>query len=820
MNTHGEKLIHDWFNNKGWEPFPFQLKTWDHIQNQKSGLLNARTGSGKTFALLFPSIIKALNDPDHMEKGNKRAIKVLWITPLRALAKDLSQTMNQTCAELLPEWSASFRTGDTSNSEKQKQKRKMPEFLCITPESLHVLIAQKDHESYFKKLDYVVVDEWHELLGSKRGVLTELAISYLKSITDFPVWGVSATINNLDQARKVLLGEDFKHSELVRFNDPPNLEITSVLPDEIERFPWAGHLGIHLIHKTIPIIKQSNSVLIFTNTRSQCEYWYHELLKFAPELAGQMALHHSAIAHDIRTWIEEVIKNQTLKVVVCTSTLDLGVDFAPVDTIIQVGSPKGVARFLQRAGRSGHQPNAVSRAYFVPTHALELIESAALTHAIQNGVMEGRIPFEESYDVLLQFFSTRAVGGGFHPDDLYKTVRKTHCYRNLSRAKFDYLVDFLKTGGSSLKNYDDYHKLEQTENGLEIPSRKLAQRHRLSIGVIVSDPSIRIKFMKGKNIGRTEESFIAQVKPGETFWFAGRCLELVQVNDSTAYVRRSKKTKGKVPRWMGGRMPLSSQLAQTVRSVLTNWKEFTRTKPEMEVIEPLLELQNEWSQIPDEDHLVIELSTSREGHHLFCFPIEGRLAHEAMATLFAWRISRIEPTTFSIAMNDYGFELLSDKPIPLNQALEQGLLSTENLIEDLMASINETEMLQRRFREIAQISGLLFSGFPGRRKKDRHLQSSAGLIYKVFQKYEPYHLLLQQTRDEVLNVQVEQDRILHAFERLNSREVIITHPPKFSPFAFPIMVDRLRERLSSEKLIDRVRRMQKQMEKRARRGKR
>ena len=692
----------------------------------------------------------------------------------------------------------------------------MPEALVTTPESLHVLFANKKHARWFKNLRLVVVDEWHELLGTKRGVQTELGIAHLRTFCPkLRVWGISATIGNLAQSLEVLLGASYdpQTQVMVRAKVEKRIAMDTVLPDTIERFPWSGHLGIHLLPKVLPILKKSGSTLLFTNTRAQCEIWYQALLEAEPELAGIMAMHHGSIDAKLRTWVENALHAGQLKVVVCTSSLDLGVDFRPVDTIIQVGGPKGVARFLQRAGRSGHHPGAISQIYFVPTHSLELIEAASLREAMQSKVLEDRRPVVMAYDVLVQYLLTLAVADGFQPREVYQEVIQTYCYRHLNQGDFQWILDFLTTGGKSLFAYDHYKKIEIEEDGLyKVNDRRIALQHRLSIGTIVSDVAMTVKYQKGGKIGTVEESFVSQLKPGDIFWFSGRPLELIRVRNLEVHVRRAKSRKGKVPRWMGARMLLSSQMSFLYRKQLDDFIQGDLSMMEMRELAPLLDLQSQRSAIPGKNDCLIESIRSREGHHLFIYPFEGRVVHEILGALLAWRISQLQPITFSIAMNDYGLELLSDQEIPIERALEEGLFSTQNLATDISRSINETEMASRRFREIASISGLVFKGYPGKAIKSKHLQASTALLFKIFKEYDPENLLLKQAYTETLDYQIDESRLSGAMERLQSQNLLFTHPDKFTPFCFPIMVDRLREKLSSERLIDRVKKMTLQLE--------
>jgi ATP-dependent Lhr-like helicase len=807
--------LEDWYHKKGWQSFEFQEQTWEAYLNGKSGLLNAPTGSGKTYALWLACVLNAINNPKSKDTG----VKILWVTPLKALAKDIQRAMQEASDQLGLEWTVGLRTGDTTTSERQKQKKKAPEALVITPESIHVLLSQSDYPNYFKDLEAVIIDEWHELLGTKRAVALELAISRFKRITVNPIriWAISATIGNLPQAKRVALGEDlYKEGEIIKAKIEKNIVVESVLPDVVEKFPWSGHLGTHLLPKIIPIIESSKTTLLFTNTRSQTEIWYQSILNYAPQLAGLIAMHHGSMNNDIRGWVEDALHAGSLKLVVCTSSLDLGVDFRPVDTIIQIGGPKGVSRFFQRAGRSGHQPGATSKIFFVPTHSLELVEGAALRDAIANENFESRKPLEKSLDVLVQYLVTLAVSGGFRPLQILEEIRTTFSYRLITADEWNWCLDFITTGGSTLGEYDEFARVYNDDGVYKIINKRAATRHKLSIGTIVSDPSLKIRFLTGGYIGTVEESFIARLKAGDSFWFAGRNLEFVRIKEMTVLVRKSTKKSGITPQWMGSRLPLSSMLAAKIRDKFQDAVDGKYQDIEMVTIKPILDLQAKWSHIPNKETLLIEKTKTRFGSHVFIYPFEGMFVHEVIAGVIALRVSRIRPISFSISMNDYGFELLSDQDIPIEEALELDLFSEESLMPDILQSINMTEMAKRNFRDIATISGLIFNGYPGKNIQARHLQASSGIIFKVFEEYDKNNLLVKQSMEEVMTMQLEYSRLFEAIRRINQQKVTLVHTKKPTPFAFPIMVDMFRrQKLTSEQLADRIRKMQEQLEKAA-----
>ncbi|WP_295769729.1 ligase-associated DNA damage response DEXH box helicase [uncultured Mucilaginibacter sp.] len=838
MNSKGQQIIGNWFKQKGWRQFPFQQEMQDAYLAGYSGLLNAPTGSGKTFALFLPFLVGYINQyPDTFQTRTNNGLLMLWITPLRALTNDIRKAMQEVCDEVGLPWRIGTRTGDTSAAEKQALRKKLPEVLLTTPESLHLMLAQKDYPSVFKNLNVVVIDEWHELLGTKRGVQIELGLSKLRHLSvtgprlpekkapaksptsetlqpptgqmKLQTWGISATIGNLEQAAEVLLGTRFppEQMKMVRAHIEKKLDIRSVIPQDVENYSWTGHIGLKLLPEVMEIVANSKTTLIFTNTRAQSEIWYHAILNNYPEYAGIMAMHHGSLDNDLRNWVEQALHEGTLKLVVCTSSLDLGVDFRPVDTVVQVGSPKGVARFMQRAGRSGHHPGAVSRAYYIPTHSLELLEGAALKQAIANQQFESRDPVLLAIDVLIQYMVTLAVSDGFRADELYEEVKTTYAFADLRRTEFNELLGFITTGGATLSQYDEFLKVEVEDGLYKVNSRRVAMRHRFSIGTITSYATLRVKMLHGGSLGSIEEGFVAKLKPGDTFWFAGRSLEFVQLKDMTAIVRKSSKAKGLIPSWAGGRMPLSSQLSSVLRDKLDEVAQHLEKDEEVVALRSLFNLQEQLSHLPRKTDLLIESFESRDGFHLFVYPFEGRLVHEGMASLIAYRMGKIRKATYSIAMNDYGFELLTDEPIPLMEALEEDLFTIHNLLDDIQHSLNANEMARRRFRDIAQIGGLIFNGYPGQPLKNRHLQASSGLLFDVFREYEPDNLLVRQAFNEALAFQLEEFRLREALQRIQKQEIVIKVLERPTPFAFPIMVDRLREKITMESLEERVAKM-------------
>lgn len=828
--------VEGWFASRGWEPFAFQREVWAAYLAGESGLIHAATGTGKTLAAWMGPLLEWMAEhpqsaaskptgadgapakPKRPRRADSPPLRVLWITPLRALAGDTTAAMAEPLAAFGIPWTLETRTGDTAAAVRTRQRTRLPTALVTTPESLSLLLSRDDARALFTDLRAVVVDEWHELLGTKRGVQTELALARLRGWNPaLRTWGVSATIGNLADAREALLGVGAGRppSRVVQGEEPKRVEVDALIPPVIERFPWAGHLGTQMLPQVVAAVEEGRSAIVFTNTRSQTEIWFQAILAARPEWAGELALHHGSLDRRTRDFVEEGLRTGRLRCVVATSSLDLGVDFSPVDRVLQVGSPKGVARLLQRAGRSGHRPGATSRVTCVPTHALELVEVAAARDGVEAGAVESRLEVERPLDVLVQHAVTVALGGGFRAGELLAEVRTTRAYAALRDDEWGWVLDFVTHGGEALRAYPEYARVTERDGVFVVEDRQVARRHRMAVGTIVGDAHITVQYLRGPRLGSVEESFIARLKPGDRFVFAGKPLEFVRVRDMKAWVRRAASTQGAVPRWMGARMPLSGELAARLRARLEEAGRGVFRGAEMEAVRPILELQARWSRIPASDELLVERVRTREGHHLFFFPFEGRLVHEGLAALFALRLSRLLPISFTLAANDYGLELLSPDEAPLERALAEGLLSPRGLVDDVPASLNATEMARRQFREIARVSGLVFPGYPHAGKTARQLQASSGLFFDVLQRHDPGNLLLGQAHREVLERQLESSRLGRTLERLAASRVVVTAPKRTPPLAFPLLVDRARESVSSETLADRVRRMQVALERAA-----
>ena len=794
----------DWLAGRGWKAFPFQRQVWREMAAGHSGLLHATTGSGKTLAVWLGAL-QAFGD-------GGAPLTVLWVTPMRALSHDTLLALQDAARALAPRWTLAARTGDTSTGERAAQQRRWPTGLVTTPESLSLMLSRADAPEVLKRVRLVVVDEWHELLGTKRGVQLQLALARLRHWNPaLMTWGLSATLANLDEAADTLA----PGAVIVRGAQDKKIAIDTLLPERIERFAWAGHMGLAMLPAVVAQVEAAASTLVFTNTRSQCERWFQALLEARPDWAGLIALHHGSVDAEMRRWVEAAMKAGQLKCVVCTASLDLGVDFLPVEQVLQIGSAKGVARLLQRAGRSGHAPGRRSRVTMVPTHSLEIVEASALRAAVQAGRIEPRRPPEAPLDVLVQHLVTVALGGGFRPDELLPEVRSAPSYRALGDDAWQWALAFVRHGGETLRAYPDFQRVVPDDDGVwRVPDVRLARRHRSNIGTIVSDAAVHVQFLTGGRIATVEESFIARLRTGDVFLLGGRALELVRVEGLTAYVRSAKPGKALLPRWDGGQFPISDTLSGAMLERFAEAAEGRYTDREMRFVAPLLKLQVAWSALPGPQRLLAEVMTSADGHHLFLYPFAGRVVHLGLASLLAWRAGRDSPATFTMAINDYGLELLSATEIDWAARLPQLLAPVERatLRDEVLASLNATELARRRFRQIARIAGLIFQSHPGEARSQRQLQASASLYFDVFRQHDPGNRLLRQAEAELLSAELDVDALADTLARLAAQQLDLRRLDRPTPLAFPLLVERLRERASTESLAQRLGRMLAELE--------
>lgn len=844
----GLARLEAWFASKSWSPFSFQRQCWASYLAGYDTLLHSSTGSGKTLAAWGGPLAEFLNSPSELphwirKRGKPPAppLTVLWITPLRSLSADTETSLAQTIDELNLPWTIQRRTGDSSASVKANQRKQLPSALITTPESLLLLLSYPESRTNFRYLRSIVIDEWHELLGTKRGVQTELALARLNKLAPQAVrFGLSATLGNTRQALDVLCGVGRDRRTLCIHGDSnKRIDVRSCIPEKVERFPWAGHLGLSMVSHVVNAVDSARSTLVFTNTRNQTEQWYRQLLHVRPDWSGIIALHHGSLDAEVRRWVEDKLREGKLKCVVCTSSLDLGVDYAAVDQVIQVGSPKGVARLLQRAGRSGHSPGEVSKLLFVPTHALELIELAAartimsklspvanLTNridteelvgsfdrsSIEGKELESKEPILSPLDCLTQHAMTLALENSYTREEFMQEVKQTYAYRDLLDEDLDWALRYVVHGGDSLAAYPDFHRVSLKEGRYQITDARVARMHRMAMGTIAGDIVMQVKYASGRTLGTVEESYIVRLKPGDCFQFAGKTLELMMIREGSAIVKKTTKQPNTTPRWGGGRMPLSSQLAAEVRSQLNLAASGEVHGEEMECLRPIFELQERRSMIPRQGILLVESFPIKKDYCLCVYPFEGRLVHEGLAALVSWRFAGTKGITFSIAANDYGFLFQSkDEIIPTQQEITE-LFAEDFLEEHLLKSMNATELAKRQFREIARIAGLIHPGIRGQTKPGRHLQASSNMFYDAFRQFDPTNKLLVQAERELLDNQFEMNRMRHALARIAESSIQIRRSSGPTPLAFPLVVEQLRQRISSESLEDRIRKLQRQLE--------
>lgn len=782
--------IEAWMHAQGWAAADFQRECWAAWRTHQAVLLTAPTGSGKTLAAFGGPILDALQDPTHAAAG----LRVLWITPLRALAADTVAQLRAPLAALAPGLDVALRSGDSSASDRARLQRKPPYALVTTPESLAQMLSHPLPRHGLDGVEAVIVDEWHELLGSKRGVLLELCLAHLATArAGLKRLAISATLPNREEALQVLAPE--AHGCIVSAPEGPAVRVDTLRPANMERFPWAGHLGLRQLGGVLQALSEVSSALLFTNTRAQAELWHQALSAVWPHAPETLALHHGSLDRELRESVEAAMRAGRLRCLVATSTLDLGVDFGPVELVVQIGSPKGIARLRQRAGRAGHRPGATPRVLMVATHALELIEIAAARRALIARRIEPRPPLRGCLDVLAQHLTTLCVAAPRRADDLYAEIRGTHAYAELGTADFDKVLGLIQHGGECLERYAEYRRVVASDGWLQVPDRGMQRRHRWAIGTITADASMQVRYAKGASLGSIEESFLARLKPGERFLFAGRSLELLRIRELTAYVRRASGPARQVPQWMGGRMPLSTQLADEMLAVLAD-----DTAPEAEIdwLRGLLEIQTRRSSLPRAGVLLIESHRSRQGAFLCLFPFAGRKVHEGLAAMLAWRLARREANSFSYAVNDYGIGLQARRPLNLAELDWREWLSPAALEADLAASLNLSELAKRQFRDIAQIAGMTPSGPPGQQRSLRQLQMSSGLLFEVLAEHDPAHILLECARREVLAAQLDAAGLRECLQRLAGWQICHTQPAQLTPFAFPLWAENIRGQLSHE----------------------
>ncbi len=794
-----------YFENKGFQPFPFQLEAWKRTVSGHHQLIQCPTGSGKTLAATGAMIDQLLAAP------NSKGLRLLYVTPLRAMTKDLELALKDPLSST--NITVLARNGDTSAKDRASLFRKHPQILMTTPESLSVILSSPKSKELFAQLELIVVDEWHDLMATKRGVQMSLCLQRLLKLSKkATITGISATLKDPHMALNVLLPNG-ETGQLTQAHIDRVVALTICESTDDARLPWAGHLGLSLLKPVSQTLIKGQTTLLFTNTRNQAEQWFQALSIVRMDLS--IALHHGSLASATRQDVETKLKTGEIDCVVATSALDLGVDFQAVERIIQIGSPRSVSRLIQRAGRASHRPGEGTDVLLVPTNRLHLNEYAALADALDTESLEPIRPPEHCLDVLIQHLVTMALQGPWKPDDMFEEVTQAWAYRHMTRETFERLLTVLTKGSDSLKEYPEYRRLEEREDGRFIlVSNQAARRHRMSIGTIVSHAHVRVKMRRGKSLGEVEESFAGRLQPGDVFRFSGKRLEVVRFSDGELTVKPAGSRKAsEIPRWTGGRLPLSETLATRVVA------DFQRSNPLSQRIQnsqwlaralkETAEIQARISQCPETEVTIAERFKTRDGHHLCIYPFAGWLVHQALGPLMASRIAKLTPATLTVTVNDYGIELLSPEAGPLDICTEQwsSIVQPRELQHDLEKALNLSELVRRQFRATARISGLIFEGYPGRQKSLRMLQTSAGLLYDVLSQYDPNHVLLGQAKNDVLRDEFDIERLLEVLQSLEQQPVQVKEIAQPSPLALPLVIDRLSSRLSTETIAQRMERM-------------
>ncbi|MDE1173103.1 MAG: ligase-associated DNA damage response DEXH box helicase [Parvibaculaceae bacterium] len=797
-------LFADWFAARGWHLRPHQMALLALARAGRSALLIAPTGAGKTLAGFLPSLVD-LYEQDRESDGDVRGLHTLYISPLKALAVDIKRNLEMPVADMGLAVTLETRTGDTPQNRRLRQRHSPPDILLTTPEQLALLLSYPDAEKMFGGLKAVVLDELHALAGSKRGDLLALGLARLARLAPgVRFTGLSATVAEPDDLRRYLVPQPAggaAMAELVTVRGGALPEIEILIPDE--RIPWAGHSARHALPAVYEAIRNTGVSLVFVNTRSQAEYVFQELWHLN-ERSLPIALHHGSLSVEQRRKVETAMSAGKLRAIVCTSTLDLGIDWGDVDLVIHLGAPKGSSRLLQRIGRSNHRLDEPSRALLVPANRFEVLECEAAREAVMAGVQDTRVARTGALDVLAQHVLGMAVSQPFDPDDLYAEVSSAAPYAALSRADFDRVVHFVSTGGYALATYDRFARLRpnaplQDDTRLRPASPRVIQQYRMNVGTIVEAPMLRVRLIRGRRrpagamggrvLGEIEEYFIDQLVPGDTFLFAGLVLRFEGLAETEALVSRAEGGEPKVPSYDGGKFPLSTHLAAGVRRLLAapeNW----RLLPEP--VREWLEMQQIRSRLPRPGELLVETFPRGDKFYLVCYPFEGRLAHQTLGMLLTRRMERAGARPMGFIASDYALAVWSLRDPGM--MAERGQLPLADLFgedmlgDDLEAWLAESALLKRTFRDCAIIAGLIERRFAGMEKSGRQVTFSSDLIYDVLREHEPDHILLKATFNDATTGQLDIGRLGDMLARVKGH-IVMQRLDRVSPLAVPVLLD-------------------------------
>ncbi|RAN33856.1 ligase-associated DNA damage response DEXH box helicase [Hyphomonas pacifica] len=797
----------DWFAGRGWQARPHQLALAEASLKGESALLIAPTGGGKTLAGFLGSLIE-LRERKRATNSDRPALHTLYISPLKALATDVQRNLMVPVEEMGLGIRIESRTGDTPSHVRQRQRRTPPDILLTTPEQLALFIASDHAKEFFADLKCVIVDEAHAIAASKRGDLLSLGLATLASWAPACRFiGLSATVREPEVLARWLAPD----AKVLRAEGGVSADVDILISRE--RIPWSGHSGRFAVPEVYEAIKRATMTLVFVNTRSQAELMFQELWH-ANEDGLPIALHHGSLAREQRTKVEAAMAAGVLKAVVCTSTLDLGIDWGEVDLVIQMGAPKGAARLIQRIGRANHRMDEASRAVLVPTNRFEVLECRAAEAAVEAGEIDGEGIRQGALDVLAQHIMGRACGDGFRLDALYEEIVRAAPYVGLDWETYERIVDFVASGGYALKTYDRFHRIVRRPDGLWVArTAQDAQAHRMNVGAIVESPMLAVRLAQfvgkpkpgekrsvrpGLKLGEMEEYFLSMLTPGDTFLFAGEVLRLVGIGGTDALVVRAVAEKPAIPSYNGGKFPLTTFLADRVRRMIHEPAQWTGLPAP---VREWFEIQKKKSSIPPPDHLLVETFPRGDRNYLVCYPFEGRLAHQTLGMLLTRRLERMgaKPTGFvasEYALAVWGMEDLGEVDM-------DALFHPDMMGDDLESWLDESALMKRTFGQCAQISGLIHRNLPGKEKNSRQVSFSADLIYDVLRSHEPDHILLQAARQDAATGLLDVRRLSDALVRIRGK---IDHQAleKISPFAVPVMLEIGKEPVSGASVQDAI----------------
>jgi len=788
-----------WFTERGWQPRAHQIALLSRAQAGRSVLLIAPTGAGKTLAGFLPALVELAERPKRRPGQARRGVHTLYISPLKALAVDIERNLGKPVSEIGLDIALETRTGDTPAHKRQRQKLVPPDILLTTPEQLALLIASKDAERFFADLRFVVLDELHSLVTSKRGHLLALGLARLRSfVPGLRMIGLSATVAEPDELRRWLVSQNppGAMSDVIAVEGGAKPDI-SIL-DSRERVPWSGHSARYASAELYEAVKAHRITLLFVNTRSQAEFVFQELWR-VNEDSLPIALHHGSLDVSQRRRVEKAMETNALRAIVATSTLDLGIDWGDVDLVIHVGAPKGASRLAQRIGRANHRMDEPSKAILIPANRFEVLECRAALEANYIGAQDTPPLVDGTLDVLAQHVLGSACAAPFAADALYAEVIGAAPYSRLDRATFDRIIDFVATGGYALRSYERYARIRLTKDGLwRVSNPRVAQQYRLNVGTIIEVPALNVRYVRagkgmvargGPSLGKIEEAFLETLVQGDTFMFAGKVLRFEGIRESECYVSNAPGKDAKVPYYGGGKFPLSTYLAEQVRGMLADparWKNLP------EQVADWLRLQADKSILPRREDLLIETFPRGERHYMVAYPFEGRLAHQTLGMLLTRRLERAGARPLGFVATDYALAVwaLGDMGAMFKKGRPtlSSLFDEDMLGDDLEAWLADSWLLKRTFRNCALISGLIEKRHPGQEKSGRQVTVSADLIYDVLRSHEPDHILLQATRADAATGLLDVRRLAEMLSRIRGR---IVHKllDRISPLAVPIMLE-------------------------------